>query len=373
MLALAWKDLLHHRGQTLFNVLGLAVVVFNYLILTALAQTMDGLVQENRLNRNLVVVQADMINLGDASLGPEVLQAAQELSPGWISLFSPVIFRQLRLDGQLMQLRAARLEDWEPLFRLELIAGSWPDSDSELAIGEGAARVSGWQVGSQVRLYGRAFTASGIFRSPGTVFASVCLPLETAQQLFAPRRAAQLLYVQAAAGVDAEDLRQRLQSHPALAGRYSVYFEENYTRRNTQAVKDIASLMRVVSASAMLAVSLGIYNATSLSLVERSHEVGILRAVGFAPAAVLRFLLARALLLGCLAYAGGLAAAALFAAHQGATEPLFVYSWPLIYQVDWVNAALALGWMSALAPVGAWLAGRQWLRQGVCESLRRPA
>jgi hypothetical protein len=52
MVTFAWKDLLHYRGQTLLNVFGLSVVVFSYLILVSLAQTMDGLVKENPLNRN---------------------------------------------------------------------------------------------------------------------------------------------------------------------------------------------------------------------------------------------------------------------------------------------------------------------------------
>jgi ABC-type antimicrobial peptide transport system permease subunit len=205
------------------------------------------------------------------------------------------------------------------------------------------------------------------------MYASVWLPIEAAQALFAPRSTSQFLYVQVAPGVDAADVLEKLQNDPRLAGQYTVYFEENYTRRNTQIVKDLASLMRVVSLIALLAVSFGAYNATALSIVERRREAGILRAVGFEPRSVRAFLLVRALWIGLLAWAVGLGVAFGFASYQANTQPLFVYGLPMIYRMTSSNALIALGWVAALTPLGAWLASRQFLDESVHAVLRKPA
>lgn len=372
MFILIGKDLIHHRRQALFSLLGLAVVVFSYLILVALAQSIDRQVKENHLNRNLLVIQSDAIDPNDADVAPEVQQWVEGLQPELLSRVVPVIYRMMRVDGSVVQMRAVPLEDWQPAGHLQLVAGQWPIPPDEAAIGEGAALAHGWQVGSLLTLYGREFRVSGIFRAPGITFASIWLPLEVAQDMFTPRRTSQLLILQVAAGMDAEDVRQRLQNDPHLAGRYAVYFEENYTRRNTQALEDIILLMRVVSNVALLAVTFGVYNATSLSVVERMREIGILRAVGFGPGAVLGFLLVRALLLGLLAYVAGLSAAWAYAAWRAATQPLFVLGWPMEYGINLTNALGALVWMCLLTPLGAWLAARPLRGMSVADVLRRP-
>ena len=105
MIAFVYKDLLHHKGQTLLHGLGLAVVIFSYLILTSLAATLDSWLQENRLNRNLIIVQTDLIDLGAATISEGALQAAQELVPALVSRVSLLVYRDIRLDGRMVQLR----------------------------------------------------------------------------------------------------------------------------------------------------------------------------------------------------------------------------------------------------------------------------
>ena len=372
MLTFAWKDLFHQRGQTLLNIFGLAVVVFSYLILIALAQTMESLVKENRLNRNLIVIQADAIDPGDSTIDENALQAAESLVPSMVERVSPMIFRHLRIGERLVQLRAAPVEDWEPVHHLELIEGRWPGPTGEVAVGEGAAQANGWQIGSSLHIYGSDFRVAGIFRSPGTIFASVWLPLEAAQNLFAPRRASQGLLVKVAADADAENVRLRLQKDESLAGNYTVFFEENYTRRNTQVLRDLASLMRVLGGIALLAIIFGTYNATSLSLTERGRETGILRSVGFGKSAVRLFLIGRALFLGLVSYMVGLAAAAAYAQLQTTAAPIYIFGFPFIYQIDLFNAGSGLIWIALLAPLGAWLAAHQLLDTSISEILRRP-
>lgn len=372
MLAFLRKDLLHHKWQTLLHVLGLAVVIFSYLLLTTLAQTLDSLLKENRVNRNLVIVQTDLVDMGAATISDDVMQVVQELEPSVISRISPLIYRDMRIDGHIVQLRGAPLEDWETIHHLELREGGWPANNSEIAIGEGMARANGWDVGTVLRIYGKDFRVAGIFRAPGTAFASVWMPHQAALSLFAPRRDNQFLVIQAAPLVDAEALRARLQADGRVANGYAVYFEVNYIQRNTGALRDVASLMRVAGWIALLGVTFGVYNAAQLSLYERSREVGILRAVGFSAFSVNWILFVRSLGLGGVAYILGLLVAWSYAGLYSTAEPMFIHGMPFLFKVEPFQALWALGWVCVLAILGAWLATRTFLRQNVSDILRRP-
>ncbi len=348
------KDMRHDLGRTLLTVMGLAVVVFIYLLISALVVSLVDL--SSSMNRNLIVLESGMIDPADATLDPQALQAAGELVPTLASRVSPGIFRHLRVDGRVVLVRAAPLADWEAVYQLSLMAGHWPQGMDEVAVGEGLAQASGWQVGSQLEIYGSLFHVTGISRSAGIALATVWVPLEAAQELFAPRRDYQMLIVQVAPGVDAEEARQHLQDR--LGERYTVFFEDSYTRRNNQALHDLNGLGKAASTIALLAITLGTFTATQLSLAERTREMGILRAIGFSRWTVGRLLLVRALLQGLLAFAAGLAAACAYTLYRQSTAPIFILGYPLIMAVTLRQTLIGLAWTGALAWLGAWLSTR---------------
>ncbi|MCI0519515.1 MAG: ABC transporter permease [Chloroflexi bacterium] len=373
MFALLRRDLLHHRGEALLAALGMAVVIFSYLILSALAQTLQDAAQLSTPSRNLIVLPNDVFDPSAANVSPQAVQAVAALQPNPLERVSPLIFRHTRIDHKLAYLRAAPLEDWETVHHLALLAGEWPGPAGEAAIGEGAARAHGWQISDVLRIFGQDFRVTAVFRSPGGVYASVWLPLEAAQELFAPRRASQMLILQPAPQANLEALRQQIQSLPALSGGYAVFFEEAYNRQHLVMGKDFASLLRVVSGIALLSILFGIYNSVQLSASERMREIVILRAVGFRPAVIRSALALRALLLGGLAYALGLAAAWAFTAYLAAYRPLFILGWSLVFALDWRSTLTALAWTLLLTPAGAWLATLGVFQQGVAAALREAA
>ena len=369
LLRYAWQDMRHDWARTLLSVTGLAVLVFSYQILGALSATFAEFSRAPDLTRNLIVIQADLIDPSDAVLDPSALEAARALGPDWVERVSPVMFRRVRLGEHLVQLRASPLSDWQSLFQLVLLEGRWPSGPNEIAAGEGAARANGWTVGSLLSIYGSSFRVSAIYRSPGTLFASLWMPLDAAQRLYGENARFQGMFVQAAAQADLESLRARLQADSRIQDRYTVFFEDSYARRNNQATKDITALAGIASALALGAIVFGTFNATSLSLVERAHEIGCLRAIGFSHLSLRLFLLVRAILQGGLAYALGLGAALVYTALRAAS-PISILGVPLSFQVSPTQAALGLAWMALLAAAGAWLSSGRLVKTGVASLLR---
>jgi ABC-type antimicrobial peptide transport system permease subunit len=364
------KDMRHDWARTALTIFGMAIVLFSFFILSAFSQSLSEYNQNAISTRNLIVIQTDMIDPGDAVLEESAIEVAELLPAELMSRVSPVIFRHLRINDQMIQLRAARVEDWQSVFHLELLEGRWPKGLGEVAVGEGAAEAFGWKSGTLLTIYGSQFRVTAVARLPGSVFASVWMPLETAQKLFGMKRGYQLMFVQAAPGADAEEVRTQIQEDPRLAGKYSVFFEDTYSRRNNQILKDIRSLMTIGSNLALLAVTFGTYNSTSLSIIERGREIGILRAVGFSHIALGIFLGLKATLQSWIAFLTGLASAIGYIIFQRAYAQLFIFGFYITFKITWQTILFGFFLTSILAIFGAWLSSQRLLLPDVNRLLR---
>jgi putative ABC transport system permease protein len=270
----------------------------------------------------------------------------------------------------MIQLREARVEDWTSVFHMELLEGQWPKEFGEVAVGEGTAKANGWKVGSTVEIFGSEFRISAITQSPGSAFASIWMPLHQAQVHFGKKDIYQMMVVQVAQNVDAEKVKSLLQTNPQLTGKYSVFFEDTYSKRNTQILKDMSSLMNICSILALLAVTFGTYTSTNLSLSERGREIGILRSIGFPHTLLGRLLGLRAMLQGLIACITGLAAALLFIAYRRIYAQLFVLGFNISFIITWQIVLGGFLLTSTLALLGAWLSSRRLMHLNVNHMLR---
>jgi ABC-type antimicrobial peptide transport system permease subunit len=353
------QDMAHDRSRTLLSVTGLAVVIASYFILSGLSRAFASYLNITLASRNLVILQKGLYDPSDAQLEPEVIQAVQELIPSMVSRISPAVYRYTRVGEHVVPLGAAAQEDWEAVYHLKLIKGAWPAGEREIVVNEGIAQVSDWDLGSIVQIFGSGFSVSGIFRVPGSAFASVWMPIQTYWALFDTQRGYQGLFVQATVGVDPDDLFDQLQADPRLADGYTIYFEDNYARRYNRILKDMSSLMIVGGRISLLGIIFGIFNAVTLSTIERSRELGILLGIGFSHSRLRGFILVRSLILGLLAYAVGLAAASVYAIIQQALAPLFIFGFSITLKITPGMAVTGLAWVIGMAFLGAWLSTRR--------------
>ncbi len=78
-----------------------------------------------------------------------------------------------------------------------------------------------------------------------------------------------------------ESVRLKLQADPRISANAIVYLETVYTDGYNQSNTNLLILSSLMVLVSLLAITFGIYNATSLSLTERSHEISLLRVMGF--------------------------------------------------------------------------------------------
>jgi ABC-type antimicrobial peptide transport system permease subunit len=346
-------DIRHDLANTWLTLLGLSAVVFCYFLLGALSNSLGEFNAAGASGQNLIVIQSEFIDPTDARMDHEVFEALNKNSLNQVQRISPVIYRHMRVDEHVIILRSAPLEDWLGVFHLRLIYGSWPREFGEVAVGEGAAQAYQWAPGSQVSIYGSTFTISGIVRSPGSAFSSIWMPLTQGLALFGDDRGYQALFVQAAPGADTQALKRGLEQHPLIKGKFSVFFEDTYSQRDNQLLRDLTALISVASFLALFGVTLGTYTSTNLSLVERSRELGVLRSIGFSQQDLLSVFCLRAVMLGWAGFFIGLGCAQFYIALQNSSNPLFVLGYPIRFQSDGGLFATGFAVTTGLALLGA--------------------
>jgi putative ABC transport system permease protein len=136
------------------------------------------------------------------------------------------------------------------------------------------------------------------------------LPLAAAQQIFGRGGDLDQIDVVAAAGASSgpelDMLKADLQAR--LGDRYSVTYPATQGRRVTQMLDSFQFGLSFFSGIALFVAAFLIYNAFSMTVVERTREIGMLRGVGMLRRQVLGLILIEAGLLGLFGSAVGIAA-----------------------------------------------------------------
>ncbi len=368
-LLLTAKDMLHDWIRTLINVISLAVVVVSYLILSGLAGTMNQMMYLPNLYPNLVIIENEVMDPGDARVDIQTVNAVNEFSPKYISRVSPMIFHYLSIADHITQVRAAPLEDWTTIFSMTLLEGRWPVGANEVVAGEGTVDLNQWHVGDNISIFDTNFSIVGIYRSPGNINASVWMTIEEAQHLFGMTQQYNLIYARVAPGADPEKARQVLSADPRLAGRFTVYFEDSFARRGGEGTKDIHTLLSVVSITSLLTVILGTFNNTSLNLVERSREIGILRAIGFTHNDLRGLMLLRSVTQVLLAFLIGLLVTLAYTAGPQKRGDIVILGALFSMRITPTIVLTGLALVLLFAMLGAWLPTRRLLKLNVADAL----
>lgn len=353
LLRLAWADAAADRMRSLLHLAALIPIVVAYLILMAVA---GGLRAEAVTGGNLVLLSPNALDPAAGRLDPSVLAMAEATVAGDAAV-APMIFRPIRIDDRVMQLRAAPFSTWETVHGLALLDGRWPGSGDEIAITEGASIATGWTVGSTVEVFGTEFAVSALVRASGTKFASVWMRFDRAQDLFEGMSGVQMITVAPRPGVDVAALRLRLE---AVAGSDFSVYEETILAEEQGARQGAASSLAIVSTIiALAALTFAAFNLASLTLTERRRDLGIARSLGFDPRSLAALTTVRACLLTLIGLSIGALAAWPVLAVAGTTTIRSLVFEPSVSSGAWIaGSVLAL----AATAAGTLLALRRPLR-----------
>lgn len=242
----------------------------------------------------------------------------------------------------------------------KFVSGGLPVHETDLIVDEPYAREKHIGVGSHLTLAGHEWNVSGVYE-PGKL-ARICATLEALQQVTGnPHRLSQV-YLKVDDPNRAQAIVDALRSkYPG----YQIYTLEYYTSLlSANSLGLLKSFTYVVIGIAMIVGFIVVFMAMYTAVLERTREIGILKAVGSSSGLILSILMRETLLLAVIGTMLGILLTfttqwlMLHFAPGGLTQET-VYSW-------WpVTAGIAI----AGALIGAVIPGIKAVRQDATEAL----
>jgi putative ABC transport system permease protein len=246
-----------------------------------------------------------------------------------VKTVAPTQTASATFDGDRTNFTAGDSRALGEIFDIDYVKGGPALEDGQIALNEDEADSLGAEVGDTVKLgfaSGKVpLKVVGIFE-PTYVVANAITPFST---ITAGRvqRADSSIAINAADGVDEAALGKRLEAATKAFPTVTVQNQDDFSKAQRSQVDQLLYLIYALLGLAIIIAVLGIVNTLALSVIERTREVGLLRAVGLSRRQLRRMVRLEAIAIAVLGALLGIAAGLLFGivlqkavADQGITD-----------------------------------------------------
>ncbi|SEE82062.1 ABC transporter permease [Jiangella alba] len=267
----------------------------------------------------------------------------------------------LRMSGGLVDGDQTFLQSFDPVAYsraadLEMVAGTDELGPGQFLIGEDQAESKGLSVGDTVRLQlpgsDGEIELAGIYAQSPLLAGGVVVSQQTLADGAVPSLDS-LLYVIADDGADLGTVHESLEAATADVPTVTVQDQEEYKQQSRDQVNQLLFLVYALLGLAVLIAVLGIVNTLALSVMERTREVGLLRAVGLSRRQLRRTIRLESIAIAVLGAVLGVALGLLFGVSLQraiADDGLEVLSIPGGQLIVFVVLAAIVGVLAAVWP-----------------------
>ncbi|GIH71519.1 ABC transporter permease [Sphaerimonospora thailandensis] len=332
--------------------IGLTLVVAMTVVATSMkASVADVLVRANR---------ADLILKADSQMAPGIPAAAADklrVLPE-VGVVSPMRFGRIQVAGQTNSVAAVDPGTAEQVADIGVASGSLSAlADGEFMATVDEAKAHGWQAGDQVTLRfphtgDHTLRLAGTYTDTTLLGAGYLITIPTYEENFSERLDVAVL-VTAAGGIPADALKRSVQQALADYPNVAVQDTAEFNAAQGATVDQLLGLVNALLGLAVLIALLGVVNTLALSVLERTRELGLLRAVGMTRRQVRACIRWEAVLVAAIGSVLGTVlglligmAAARALAGEGITVLQVPIAQPLVYAV----VGAAAGILAAITP-----------------------
>ena len=339
--------------RSILTILGIAVGVASVVSLGAMANGLaDNYGSALGISNDLVVTQKDAYDVVFSSLDEALGQRIEALAD--VSNVDPGVFSWIAFEGTPYFLVFGYPVGSVAMEHYRIVEGKPVTRAGQIAIGRRGADALKRGVDDTLRINGVPYRIVGIYETgQGMEESGGVVVLEDAQAIGQKERKVSLFQVGLRKGANADDVIARI---AALDRDVTVSKASGYST-SEQWTGYLQGFAWGVSAIAILIGGLGMMSAMVMSVLERTREIGTLRAVGWSRPRVLRMILGEALLLSTIGGMFGVALGTLLAWLAGQSPGFGVMlagSVDLGLVVQGMGTALTLGLIGGIYP--AWTA-----------------
>ncbi len=296
------KNLFRRKGRTLLTVLAIAIGVAAIVALGALAEGVqsgyDSFITGSKAD--LVVSQRDSMDISLSSLDEKIVADLAAMPE--VTEVSAMMQSFVQTEGVPYFFVFGYPEDSFVLGRFNIIAGVGFNSrevnrlrGKPILLGANAAEILEKEPGESLRMIDSVFRIVGIYETGQELEDSgAIMRLADAQELLGKPRTVNIVYVQLKDPAYGERVKARLQRlYPDIEVSTTQAFADKQIMGDYMKgfAWSVAGLAIVIGGVVMM-------NSQLMAVMERTREIGVLRAVGWTNRRVLRMILGESLLVG---------------------------------------------------------------------------
>lgn len=287
--------------RSILTILGIAVGVASVVSLGAMANGMaDNYGNAIGISNDLVVTQKDAYDVVFSSLDEAFAQRMEAIAD--VSNVDPGVFSWIAFEETPYFLIYGYPPGSVAMDHYRIVEGKPVTGPGQIAIGRRGADALKRGVEDTLRINGVPYRIVGIYETgQGMEESGGVVVLEDAQNIAQKERKVSLFQVGLRKGASADAVIERIES---LDKDVTVSTASGYSA-SEQWTDYLQGFAWGVSAIAILIGGLGMMSAMVMSVLERTREIGTLRAVGWSRWRVLRMILGEALLLSAVGGVGG--------------------------------------------------------------------
>ncbi len=334
---------------------GIALVSGVSVLASSLRASLGELVRQD-LAAELVISGDNVTNRSTPSYDPAVIDKAKQLEGVRQAVAVHVDVAQTGTDAT--EVAGGDLQAMADIFRLKATAGELRTlHQGELVIDDGFAKDHHLAVGSTLQLAAqrrgpRPFTVVGVFERSRLVPGALLLSVPDATAGFRSPQA-NWGYITLDEGADPAAVQRQVAALLADNPEVGVRSQADFLAQLTSQVNTSVVLLYVLLGLSIVIAVLGIVNTLVLSIVERTRELGLVRAVGMGRAQVIQMVTVESIVIAVFgALLGVLVGAALGTAVARALRDEFipVLSLPWGSMVVFLALAVIVGLAAAILP-----------------------
>jgi len=303
-LALIARNLVRQRTRTLLTVLGIGIGITTVVALGSITQGMKAASEDilRAGGADFMVAQKGAADLSFSTISLRDWRAV-EREPG-IERAWGVLMHVSRVGSNPFFITYGLRPEDMPAAVPKLDAGTLPHGPRELVLGAGAADSLDVGLGGTVTIGRSAFRVSGIYRS-GSLLENggAYAPLAAVQEIARRPDVVTVVYVTVAHGASARDVAARIEEgSPQLAAIVDLADIDKVD----QGLRILDAGNLAISLLAVVIGAIGVMNTMTMSVFERTREIGILRAIGWRGRRIMRLIVGESLVLCTIAAALGM-------------------------------------------------------------------
>ncbi len=325
------ESLRHRSLRSWLTVLGIVIGIGSIVVLISLAQGLDTSIkaQLNSFGTNYAVVLPGDVLSGGFRFGPPVLKGiltvkdrdavaripgVQYVSGSIALTFAPVEFKDQNVTSSVSGVEA---EAYSHYITTEYEAGKFfsPGDTTAVIIGNNVAKTlfdKEIKYGDKVAIMGREFRVKGILKkvgqSGGNLDDAMLIDIKAARAIlgdtFDKNRVFAILAV-TDPNADIKEISDRIKfelrnRHKVAVGKedFSVLTADSIAEQIGQITGLLAVFLGGVAAISLLVGGIGVANAMFTSVLERTREIGILKALGASQGKILQLFLLESGIIG---------------------------------------------------------------------------